>query len=89
MKNSDEFSEKMSEILSKKDEIIDLFCKTFILSREPKSPEHLRYLFSIAKLEVQTVSPNVELFKCSWLEEDKFEHKKPGFHMRIVLDENA
>lgn len=39
------------EIYQKRQEIINLFCKTFILSQEPKSPEELRALFELVELE--------------------------------------
>lgn len=40
------------KILRQEHEIIDLFCKTFLLSQQPKSIEELKYLFSICSLEI-------------------------------------
>jgi hypothetical protein len=51
------FNEMAHELLVKRDEIIDLFCKTFILSKEPKSIEEIRWIFDNFKLECKMNSP--------------------------------
>jgi hypothetical protein len=43
-----EISRKLYE---ERENIIDLFCKTFIISQEPKSSEEIRMLIEITELE--------------------------------------
>jgi len=45
-------SEMAHKILQERDNIIDLFCKTFFVSQQPRSLEELRALFEICELEV-------------------------------------
>lgn len=44
--------EVAKKICNQRDEILDLFCKTFFVSQEPRSPEELRYLFETCELEM-------------------------------------
>ena len=48
----DPIHEIARKILEERGQIIELFCKTFFVSQEPRSPEELRALFEIAELHV-------------------------------------
>lgn len=45
-------SEMACKIYEQRESIIDLFCKTFFVSQEPKSADELRALFELCELEV-------------------------------------
>ena len=48
-----DINEIASEILNKRHEIIDLFCKTFIISQEPKSIEEIKWLCENMEMEIK------------------------------------
>ena len=41
------------ELYKQREYYIDLFCKTFFVSQEPKSPEELRALFEMFTMEIK------------------------------------
>jgi hypothetical protein len=49
-------NEMAHTLLKQQDEIIDLFCKTFFVSMQPKSAEELQELFEMCELEITTHS---------------------------------
>lgn len=51
IKPDDSIDEITSKIMRQKNQIIDLFCKAFFVSQEPKSPEEMRAIFEIFELE--------------------------------------
>lgn len=52
----DPIHEAAIRLREQKDEILDLFCKSFILSREPLSMDDLRDIFDNYVLEIKLVS---------------------------------
>jgi hypothetical protein len=47
----DNLNEVVRKIMNERYEIIDLFCKTFLISQEPKTIEELKALFELTELE--------------------------------------
>lgn len=54
--NDDAIHDAAKELMTKKHEIIDLFCKTFILSKKPKSIEEIRWIFKNYVLQEKMLS---------------------------------
>lgn len=53
-KNMDDRLHQISkEFYEQREYYIDLFCKTFFVSQEPRSAEELRYLFQCSELEIR------------------------------------
>lgn len=48
----DIISKTAREMIEQQNEIIDLFCKTFFVSQQPRTLEELRALFEICELEI-------------------------------------
>lgn len=66
--SNDFLKNSVSKILEKRNEIIDLFCKTFIVSQEPKSLEELRALFAMCKLQCKIHSDFHQSFRITLLD---------------------
>jgi hypothetical protein len=56
-------SKMAHQLLKERDSIIDLFCKTFFVSQEPRSLEELRALFEICELEITQHSDMKQTFR--------------------------
>lgn len=52
-----------AEIMEKRNEIIDLFCKTFFVAQEPKSIDELKALFERCELECRADSYMCQRFQ--------------------------
>jgi hypothetical protein len=75
-----------SEILTKKNEIIDLFCKTFIVSQEPKSIEELKWIFENFELETIIHSNFSQTFRLKFREKFDSENYKMPKNARKLQD---
>lgn len=69
------------EIYEQREYYIDLFCKTFLISQEPKSLEELRALFEICEMEIK-LNSHVDGFnwrvQLKMKEKLKFDEKNDG-----------
>ncbi len=45
--NDDSFPRLAKTLMKQKHDIIDLFCKTFILSKEPKTIDEIKWILNI------------------------------------------
>ena len=59
------------KIYEERQNIIDLFCKTFFVSQEPKSPEELRALFEMTELEIVQGSDMSQTFRIKFKDFDQ------------------
>lgn len=58
-------------ILKEQDQIVDLFCKTFIVSQEPKTMEALRWMFENLELECKICNDFTRTYRLK-LRDEKF-----------------
>lgn len=55
----DTIHDAANKLIRQKNEILDLFCKTFILSKEPNSIEEIKWIFENYVLDIRMLSTKV------------------------------
>jgi hypothetical protein len=62
----DPIHDAAKKLMHKKHEILDLFCKTFILSKEPKTIEEIKWIFENYVLDMRILSTNEAQMGCQY-----------------------
>ena len=79
----EEMQKVAAEIMKQRNEIIDLFCKTFFVAQDPKSLEELKALFEICELECRVDSHMCQSFQIKLKPFYPEEQKKTGIDLAI------
>ncbi len=79
----EKLNEAASKIMRERNEIIDLFCKTFFVAQDPKSLEELKALFEICELECRVDSHMCQSFQIKLKPFYPEEQKKTGIDLAI------